>query len=164
MKDLPSVVAIDPSMRACGLAWLRPKIGATIVAETIKTGLPKHTDAILNIYNKIAGEIGEHPIVDVFIVEQPVLLESWTENKKNGVAKLLQAFGAYLMLARCAAEIWVPTAQEWKGQTPKTISHTRALVALGAAGIAYDVSDLDHNAKDAIALIATYLQRKGYIK
>jgi Holliday junction resolvasome RuvABC endonuclease subunit len=164
MKDLPYIIAIDPSMRACGLAWLQPKKGAIIEAETIKTRLPKHTDAILNIYNKIAGEIGEYPTSDVFILEQPVLLESWTENKKQSVAKLLQAFGAYLMLARCAFEIWTPTAQEWKGQTPKTISHARALKTLDRAKISYDVDELDHNAKDAIALIATYLQRKGYIK
>jgi len=161
MKALPSyILAIDPSIRACGVARLASQ---RIVAETLRSKERNDIEAIFDIFGQLENTIGISGGM-VFIIEQPVLLEDWTQNKKAGVAKLLKSFGAYLTLGRYAADLWTPTPQEWKGQLPKSISHARALSVLTEAEISYDIGGLDHNALDAVALIAAYLQKKGYVK
>ena len=120
--------------------------------------------AINQIVRQIRAEFDGNS--NVVIIEKPIRLEGWSDNKKEAIDKLLIEYGAYLSLFMplySSTRLWTPTAPEWKGQLPKTQSHKRAYKALKDADITIVSENLDHNAKDAIALIATYLQKEGYI-
>jgi len=158
-----SIHAIDPSKRTCGWAVLRSN---QICAGTATSKIRNLELSIRDISNQLIDENVAY-LSDVFIIEKPIILPNWSENKISEIQKLLITYGALLTFGFDEDEyqpiLWTPTAPEWKGQAPKAVTHKRAYKALKSAGIKIVSSNLDHNAKDAIALIATYLQKEGYI-
>lgn len=157
-----SIQAIDPSIRACGWASYYEN---TIKAGTLFSYKRKIEDAIEEIHVNLAYEFMCQ--AGIFIIEKPTRKEGWSDNKRDSIDKLFIAYGSYLTHGYNDAFLeikrWTPTAPEWKGQQPKNVTHKRAYKTLKSAGIEIVSENLDHNAKDAIALIATYLQKEGYL-
>ena len=169
MKALPNILAIDPSIRACGWATFDSRFGIRkIEAGTIKSYRKKEEHAAHQIQEQLLSilqniwdcTIGKNTYV---IIEKPKLYENWSENKKRGIEKLLIAYGVYISICHFDWLAWTPTVQEWKGQLPKDVSHKNTAKILDREKIDYSYAGLDHNAKDAIALIVAYLQKERFI-
>jgi hypothetical protein len=170
MKTPPNILAIDPSIRACGWATIYQTEQIYkyelppyyIEAGTIKSKDKNIEIAIIDICSNLALELRCFDI-DIVIIEKPKLYENWSENKKQGVEKVLMCYGAIIQLIGDKYSIWTPTVQEWKGQLPKDVSHKNTAKVLDREKIDYSYTGLDHNAKDAIALIVAYLQKERFI-
>lgn len=156
--------AIDPSIRSCGWSLL---MNGTILGGLARSKEKETHKAIVQIYYFLKTICP--PKIKHLIVEKPIIMDSWTQEKKENIAKLLAAYGMCLTLASENTSMWTPSVPEWKGQTGKNISWIRTERFLNERKIKFEIMknvpmSLEHNTKDAIALLVKYLQKEGIVE
>lgn len=158
-----SIFSIDPSIRACGWAFFW-KDG--IIAGLCRSKEKNSSKAALDIYLQLKQLC---PLdLDYLLIERPIIQENWTREKKEAIAKLLVCYGTCLVLATYRTVLWTPSVPEWKGQISKEISHSRTKEILDRNNIEFEITgkvpiSLQHNTKDAIAILTSYLIKEGII-
>ena len=120
------VLGIDPGFRACGVAYF-DGVWQAVTVRPKGRGLWPRVCEILRVLGPVT--------VDVLVVERPQIYEQrLMKGDPNDEVMLAVLVGA---LARhvTATKVLLPTPHDWKGQTPKDISHARIRKRLPALGV-----------------------------
>jgi hypothetical protein len=163
MSACSLLVAVDPSLRGCGVAFFADgELLAAGVRRTTLVGAP----AWLDVASRVRSFVDEVQITAfagrVFqTVDQLVIEVPQKDARPARVSDLLDLAG---VAGAVAARIWArhvdaPTPTRWKGSVPKNVVAERARGALRPGEHWIRIRDVDslagtirHNAWDAIAL------------
>jgi Holliday junction resolvasome RuvABC endonuclease subunit len=156
------LLAIDPAIRAVGWALFINNYLHNCGVILQYKGKENLIHSILEAYQQIL--ILEKP--DFLVIEKPHISINRAADP-NDLIKVALVTGICLSLCpHYAHRIWLPTPQEWKGNTPKLITYHRTVEKFNKHErfiVEEDLKNipksLHHNAYDAIALGLKALER-----
>ena len=143
------ILAIDPGLRACGVAWFEKGILIKADLVSVKT-MESDAKAFLEMANAVGAA---SPPVTHLAIEYPQQY-SRAITPRESVQKLVGVIGALAVtFSDSKTEYYLP--RQWKGQVPKAVMHRRVLGRLTEAeqGLIPElpVSKL-HNVLDAVGI------------
>jgi len=135
------ILGIDPGLRCCGLALYNSGIIST---KSIRSSMG---NSLSNRVSYITSEsVAFAKSVDLLILEHMRVypMQKGDPNDLIDISILVGSLMATIQHKECI----LASARQWKGQTPKNVSHKRIESRLG-----YDISDISSDARDAIGLM-----------
>lgn len=154
------VLAIDPGLRATGYAYFCN--GKLIRPGLKRCKLSERAEIAAYIARELAVEFLKP--LDALVVEVPQVYQPrLMKGDPNDLVSVALVAGAILQLPSIVRRVVSP--HQWKGTTPKEISHRRVLMAL-SAGERRLLEELDapasllHNVLDAIGIGQWFMGQK----
>jgi len=141
------VLGIDPGFQAAGLAYFD---GATWSTRTVRPKLR----GILPRCEEIRDALTSFGPWDLAVIERPqVYAQRLMKGDPNDEIMLAVLVG--YLAAHCDCPVLLPTPHDWKGQTPKAISHARIRKRVP------DLGPCSKDALDAVGLALWGLERNS---
>lgn len=163
-----TILAVDPSVRALGVALLWRWEGQVYIRlQTVYTPRLSLRLAADRMVAAVELFCPLHDVTDL-VIEQPVLVAGWSDNKQANIRKLQAAVRRLQQQKPASAKAWYPTVSQWKGQLSKKVSAERTQSTLGATNLI--IADpaiwdrYDHNAHDAAGLLVAYCKKQNWIE
>lgn len=154
-------VAIDPGKHGCGFATY---LDGVLVHAAYVSGLGGAAHPLLEVAGPVGALVDQllaalaYDKVDELVIERPQVYDAPQQRgDQNDLIDLAVVVGGLLgtLSGRCRASLLVRPA-EWKGQTPKDITETRAKARLSTSELAAielpKAKTVQHNVWDAVAL------------
>ena len=143
------ILAIDPGLRACGVAWFEQGILVKADLISVKT-MESDAKAFVEMANAVGA--ASAPVTEVAVEYPQQYARSPTP--RESVQKLVGVIGALAATFRDSeTEYYLP--RQWKGQVPKPVMHRRILGRLTEAeqGVIPDLAASKlHNVLDAVGI------------
>ncbi len=152
------LLAIDPGLRTCGVAYF---VGGTLAEAKLVVG-PKSGDMA---WNEMAGAVhASTPFADEVVIELPQVYNVRARSKgdANDLIQLAAVVGA-LATYHAGRKMQIVRPSQWKGQTKKEVTKNRCVEKLSEAELARvelpKAKSLHHNIFDAVGLGLWALKR-----